>query len=58
TPERMSPLIGEPIGRTRQGCPYLGACPLASPACEAIRPLPIEVGRQHTIACHAPEARA
>lgn len=56
-PEAMLPRVRAQATRTARGCPYQGDCPLSAPTCTAIRPLFIEVGRHHRIACHDAEAR-
>jgi len=56
-PAELPPSAPPSAQRTPRGCPHQESCALASPACVGIRPLFIEVGRAHKIACHAPEAR-
>ncbi|MEL6347552.1 MAG: ATP-binding cassette domain-containing protein [Myxococcota bacterium] len=46
------------VGRTARGCPYRGPCARALPACSSIRPLFIESGPDHRIACHAAGERS
>jgi len=40
-------------GRVSPGCPYLGPCTEAVLACGTLRPLLVELGPSHRIACHA-----
>jgi len=40
-------------GRASAGCPYLGPCTEAVLACGTLRPLFVELGPAHRIACHA-----
>lgn len=53
-----APRLDEPAaGRGTAGCPYRGPCPFAVGACDVVRPLPVEIDRDHRIACHAPVER-
>jgi peptide/nickel transport system ATP-binding protein len=48
-------LAAPPAGRGRPGCPYLGPCPFAQPACSEQRPAlrpPTDCGTGHRVACH------
>jgi oligopeptide/dipeptide ABC transporter ATP-binding protein len=44
---------GVPVGRGAVGCPYVGACPRATPVCAEKRPGWTELGPGHRVACHA-----
>ena len=47
------PPIEQPgAGPGASGCGYLGACPIAGPACAQLRPAPYEINGAHRIACH------
>lgn len=42
-----------PAGPASAGCPWLGPCPRAVPACATTRPPLRELGPGHAVACHA-----
>ena len=44
---------GIPVGRGAVGCPYVGACPRATPVCAEKRPGWTEIGPGHRVACFA-----
>jgi len=37
----------------RNGCPFVEQCPAKTGPCTSVRPLPVQLGPEHEVACHA-----